>query len=1066
MKKHFVKLYKNQGNPWYYINKILINGSVDDYERLSNFVTKKSSIKSQLDDFLFPNSFNISRTPYFYGIKTLNIVIWDCLLINKNSSKINEFNCLKSSYESEYLMGNYEEAKVIIEKIEKSYGISLWLLENKLLLNKTGFSNYNLNFESGIEQAFISYLSIKTEINEKNIYYPEKMGKLIESNVKDSIIANFLKYYLLVKRPNSSEWNSVLFLVNQLSLIDTYFVIRDVILDINNFSISNEKLNKILLLLENIEDKVIIYNIDKNFKRINDVNFNTDLFYAIKNFDTCTLFFDEFSKNPKKFVNSVYSYKLMSIYSIIDNTYKYVDNSISKLIFDLIYNILSMKDIYSFVKAIDELGTLSRVYSSFCIGKGLLLFINEILETNMLFSNEISFSTYEDYLFANYINNSNSLLLSPEKNIDRIDIDKYTSWIVENIDSECDLYNYYRILQLKLEMIKANESNDNNHALNIALNAYIENKLFIFSLDIDNISRSIQNKIKTNDCLSIEEICYLYIDGNLKENIKSSSMNYLDNDKNPFSDPIELLSKNEDKRISEFFLYFLCDLDFLKGLYWLIRTDDAAINYRIRILKELLNNNSIIDKKSLNSEINDLTKRLILKNRVQKINSSRIMIESSKIWKEVEDRLLVLIKQYNNANENERFYFEFDMKNPSYVVCISAKEYILQQIYYEYSNAFCFGKYGIDDSLSTRVRHGAFTNHIINVFSEGGIIPKNDQKSLLEELISNNTLTDEALLIIDDFIKKTSELLEFTKKHSLKVKINENINGAIFDYNLQTEDEIHLGKALNNNYLTTETVSLLLNEIIINKTNNLLSKVRNELLPDILKQLHSYLDELNEKIHNCKTKNDNNIDMEISKLIIDCKSSLDRAFAEISNWFYLSEIDTWEDYKFNDLLETTNEVNKKLFFNYSSINISINDTEYLLDGKTFRNFTDIFLILFNNSIVHSGLSTELNKLFIDINIFENDNEIGFTFSNNVSNNLDIDQLDKKINLLNDIVMNKKYLDVDINNEGGMGLYKIMNLIFVINQYGKNIYFFRKENTFNVCITFRKDYILNEKNIDC
>ena len=1065
MKKSFIKLYKNQGNLWIHINNILKNGSINDYEKLASFVEKNPHIKKQLNMFLFPKNLEILRTPYFFGVNPVNIAIWNCFLINKNISKINNFNKLKSSYENEFLLGNYDKAKLFLEKAEELYGNSLWLLENKLLLNKIGCSNYNLKNKSGIERLLISYLEIKSDINEKNIYYPERMEKTIENNIKDKSIVSFLKYYLLVKRPDNTEWDSILLLISQLSLIDIFLVTKDMLLDIKNFSISVDVLDKMFSLLDGIEDKVVSYNVDKNLKRINDVNYDTSLYKAITNFDNNSLLYDEFIENPTEFINSVYGYKILAISKVTGKDIAFPNDSISKHIFKLIYSILSKKNLSSFAHCIEDLLTFSRVYSSFYIGKSLLLFINDILDTNMLFSNEMFFSSYDDYLLKKYINKSDSLYLYPEKNIEEIEFDKYLLWISNNIDINCDLYNYYRILQIQLEMKKAETANDKNTALNIAINAYIENELFVFSININSISNFINNKIKNSNDLSLEEICFLYIDNNLSDYIKSSAMNYLDNDVNPFCDPIELVSNFQDRKISEFFLYHVCNLDFIKGLYWLINTDEESMNYRIKILKFLLETNSIIDDKVLNTEINELTKRLILKKRVQKINSSRIMIESSKIWQETEDRLLALIKKYNSTNENDRYIFEYDMNNPANIIYIPARIYILQEIYYCYANEFCFGKYGIDDSLSTRVRHGAFTNHIINVFSESGIISKDDKKSFFEDLISAKKLTQEASIIIDSFIKKTSELLEYTKKHSLKVKIYDDIPGAIFDYNLTTEDEIYFSRLHDEDYLTTESISILLNEIILNKTNSLLFNVRNELLPDILKKLNLYLDELYEGICNCKTKKDNNIDMEINKLVIDCKSSLDRAFTEISKWFYLSEINTWEDYSFADLLETTNEVNKKLFFNYSSINISMNETDYLLNGKTFRNFTDIFLILFNNAIVHSELSNELSNLNININVFENNDEISFTFSNNVSINLDIDLLDEKISSLNNIVTSKEYLNVEINNEGGMGLYKIMNLIFVINQYGKNIYFFRKDNTFNVCITFRKDYIINEKNLD-
>ena len=128
----------------------------------------------------------------------------------------------------------------------------------------------------------------------------------------------------------------------------------------------------------------------------------------------------------------------------------------------------------------------------------------------------------------------------------------------------------------------------------------------------------------------------------------------------------------------------------------------------------------------------------------------------------------------------------------------------------------------------------------------------------------------------------------------------------------------------------------------------------------LLSELTDFSNSIKQYIYDRKTED------EIHRHIINCKTCIQHEISLISQWFTLSEYNNWEDYTFEDLIETSKEIDKNLFSDFEKIRFNCtNSLDVKFNGDAFRYFIDIILIIFNNAINHSGYKDTLTSLEIN-----------------------------------------------------------------------------------------------------
>ena len=151
------------------------------------------------------------------------------------------------------------------------------------------------------------------------------------------------------------------------------------------------------------------------------------------------------------------------------------------------------------------------------------------------------------------------------------------------------------------------------------------------------------------------------------------------------------------------------------------------------------------------------------------------------------------------------------------------------------------------------------------------------------------------------------------------------------------------------------------------------------------------------------------------------------------------------------------KIDKNLFSGFEKVKIKIEQNiKTQIKGMYFREFVDIVLIIFNNAIVHSGYKDNLSILTVKCHFTEDSNNYYFSFSNNLNDSIDVNNLDTIIKRINNDYDNKKFLQLNIRQEGGMGLYKIMHIISSVIQQDNSFYINRDDHIFRIELQFSKE----------
>ncbi|WP_299896771.1 hypothetical protein [uncultured Aquimarina sp.] len=147
---------------------------------------------------------NLKEYPYIgHNISSeLNFVL---ISIRKYKFEINLFLNYKEQYEICLLTGNYDEAELLLDKIENEICFSLWTLENRFLLkemsgnaleNKEFLNLFNqVNKSKSITSSIAHYLSLRAEHSLSTNKYNNDLEDALESIPESGTKQAFQNYY-------------------------------------------------------------------------------------------------------------------------------------------------------------------------------------------------------------------------------------------------------------------------------------------------------------------------------------------------------------------------------------------------------------------------------------------------------------------------------------------------------------------------------------------------------------------------------------------------------------------------------------------------------------------------------------------------------------------------------------------------------------------------------------------------------------------------------------------------------------------------------------------------------
>lgn len=942
---------------------------------------------------------------------------------------------------------------------------------------------------------FCGYYSKKAENDTTLLHYKrelENVLKVLDKKDVEYILFKLAYFYT----PDYSEYSYFLHAENLSSIIDKYLLLIDVLFELANIEKYKDVVQSVLIELDKfgIED----YRIDRikeycGFKKLENFNekiINLFDIYSVGDYNSSLLSSKELIKEE---VNSIELYEIY-IKSLIELNKPFEKTNISPTVDFILGNLYSIFNRDSEYYTSRE--NLLKVYlssSKINFFKQLLSLVSNLTGIEST-KNIINKSTY---IYSFYSNPSLITLnnLIDKLNFDESLLKKHVSLKINYAIATSDFSDFTdeEIPKRKLELYKLranyyNHKEENMHsiiefsdysdlnsfsneevilylysayltenkiakAMTVFVDAYFKNKYFVERLKkssilnyvidlnykIENISIDLPINFYFEDANSYYQYTSLEVFLNSISLSKPSEINYKE-----FPEKEKLL----------FLLKNICTIEVLNNFYLIYESDSEVIEERKKILRHL----AVLDKDNSDSyfeEIATLSQKLKIKEIIETVNDGKINLNFSRIKED---------KEYNLENSFNRFIKFKDFSDLNEMILLDTSELVvsylselkkdtskLQQasfvsfksLFFEIVDYFLFSKeHGLDGDISTRIRHGVLENQLRSVFINKNLIANKNKDNKYNSIPYWDDLCKLKSYPLPIISKLQNALKQFSKT------IDEYILSIINDY-IQIQSNRHTQKNLGLfNYRFTDEILWIIYKDVTDSIDNyedflnytfdflkahtetLLKGITNEFQRSYNKHFQDALQNLEDVISNDLYLKDE-VNSELNQNIYNTKTLIQNELYNISRWFKIS----------NNLDKSVLDIQTIIQTAIESINLNVNDIKptVFVDSEHFFEagfyYIDIFKILIENTIKHSGLSSNDLNIIIDVKtlvLYNRIEQIDVPISklivkikNNLSEEIDYKLLNKK---LNSLINNWNTELSNVNTEKGSGFQKIKRIL--------------------------------------
>lgn len=772
------------------ISYLKSNHNRNETEKYFSQLLKVTYYKQYLVGTLFPKKYKEIETEKYTYISDIETEIWwTTIAINAYSEEINNFLKLSQEFYDLLLHGYYEKANEILLQIELEYGISVWLIENKIILYAKFFGlNKQKEYASETSSllppvlgASVYYLSQKLE-NELSYEQFNKNFNIFWANYPElKEISSQICNPLVNKTENLV---SVLHDESARTIIDRYLtlkkVISSILIDDNKYGIPIEQLqNHLLKLLLSIKDNELLALLHSiSFSKCEDINENAEFF--VKALDYYTI--GEY-KYSYEICNSLLNSKAHDYFGIIELLVKSeircnenldlkiaIDNeSILFQIYTYVKSILKKDDLIT--SSINRLLKISIEFSNFPIGSRILLFINKelpfikqsISEQSLLLAKQSSFThdirnidflspELKDHWSMCYLKKySNSItykLYTEAKNeqilfkdIPKYRVDKYKAKIInacpipdkvtifKELIDEGNLLDKYEAINILSNMYF--EIGKIENCTEIIVNGYLLNNNLIYSLPINKITKYIDKNHefafdKNIDIPILYGIYSKFVSSDLDSKKSIRYEAFLE--AYGYTRPRDLINEYEKFASNKvnFFLQYICVIHVMDSSMHFSSTKEIE-DERIYICQFLISQ-CPDSKLVLSNEIKEITENSLISESLLEIEQNKIYANTEGIKNHLSPQLKEYYLRFMNLLQNTK-----NLKNKFLLSGMLIHlpdndliELVLNALN-EVRDHFVFSnEYGLNGYLSTNIRHGTLFNYLRSSLVSNKIITQKD----------------------------------------------------------------------------------------------------------------------------------------------------------------------------------------------------------------------------------------------------------------------------------------------------------------------------------------------------
>ncbi|HFI0633418.1 TPA: hypothetical protein ACGO4G_002025, partial [Streptococcus suis] len=743
----------------------------------------------------------------------------------------------------------------------------------------------------------------------------------------------------------------------------------------------------------------------------------------------------------------------------------------SAYIFDLVdiidcYRSVKSFSQTSFEKYVSKLFYYTRKYSNFDLLNQFSMYLNQFLSGSQ---NDIRIELYDRYISLSYLKYVDNIseteeFLSKTNALSNIDFDSIINQKFDNLKFAAEFEVVLSLLrhsevsitdfEILIEVIERHklpiwyleevkyflykyylEKRDLENIILEFSDTYFRTKNAIFMYPLDEMRNIFDEENRNLDLSKIEVSIFAKLCGS--ERLKYVFEDYLENNLIDYPSSIKITTGNKDR--VRFVLEYICTRDFLSDMALLFESEEQVVNERLSILSKLNEENEEDFDNKYTKEISELSQEVLLKKLVRSVNQSKLTVDSEKIYeKNKNDFEKFLNDFFNSADSREIEYIPkqtINLSDGNQYFLLNLEEYTpkmraLEGLFERIVNKFLFDDDGLDSYLSTRIRHGTLQGQIRKPFNNYYLITEKISDSS-EVYAQNEHIRDIVGVeygkisdILDKFSKSIDDEISSIKQELLQIKYKSrgidsgifNLNESFSDLEKEVYDKV---KVLSNQ----KQIYDIIVEYIWKKIDNKVSKLQDLIKNDIT---NNFIDKLTTLESNLVT---NGVEVpSIKNNIASCKTEIQIALEEVAGWFERSQISEDTIVRSEDLISVSENIISKINSDFEKVTFNLNLSEdYSISSKELPFYIDILLILFNNSMKHSGIKSE--ELIINASITDEDDCSVIKFRNNYLSNKEATIKESVEKLEKDLQVIDSSLDIPmLTKEGGSGYSKLYKII--------------------------------------
>lgn len=459
--------------------------------------------------------------------------------------------------------------------------------------------------------------------------------------------------------------------------------------------------------------------------------------------------------------------------------------------------------------------------------------------------------------------------------------------------------------------------------------------------------------------------------------------------------------------------------------------------------------------KRMNDEISAICRDIKIRELNNQVDESKIFVDVQSIKEHDSQEAQTLFEMFASATNQVAFkdiyygeiiaqlatrgvqsaFVELDEKGALKVKegpmeLVNYRKDVLTQIFYTIRDQFLFNpKYGLDNYLSTRIRHGTLINQLRNHFEErnlvtntiGGEYTINDYW-ISKQFKIKNTDALQCIELFKSFSKGIDKIITTIKDSYIQVRTEENNTKEVgcFDFDKKHFSDDIESLLLKSTLNTFDSCFSAIVDCLWQQTEKCLEIMR-EKLNDAQAKMISLLHSLQKDVVDVVGDNHYKIN-DFKDAISYCQNEIQNDFQIVNKWFKKSNYVDF-DFTIGQVIDTSLGFIRRNNTYMPNPQVNVTSTS-VLQGRYFGPLYDIFHDILNNALDYEKLHEMRQKWIIDV--AEVDGSMHIKVSNPIRKD-DVESLKLKVEEINKTLDEMLY-EGKSRKEGNSGCLKIFNAV--------------------------------------